>query len=68
MITGTVVQVMDHGTIVQVLIRNDAGVIHPVNFDHRQFWHMYEAEGTLVGRKIAVENDEEAGQVVRFLA
>lgn len=44
-ITGTVVEVIDHGTIVTVLLATEEGKLEHIHFDHRRFQHMLEAEG-----------------------
>jgi hypothetical protein len=42
---GTITQIDNQGTIVQVWMRTDEGRMYAVNFDHRPFWHMIEARG-----------------------
>ena len=42
---GTITQIENQGTIVQVWMRTYGGRTHAVNFDHRPFWHMVAARG-----------------------
>ena len=69
-ITGKVTDIVDHGTIVQMFVKTKRRKrpIIVVNFDHRQFWNMYEAEGSVVlGREVEVIGEEFGDQRVEFL-
>ena len=56
---GYVVNIVDHGTIVQVWVRTDDGGLKPVNFDHRSFAILWEREGNIIGRDVAFHRDDE---------
>ena len=58
---GKVDIILNCGTIVQVYLDNNP---RPINFDHRPFTWMYEAEGPIVGR--ILEYDEET-KTCKFL-
>lgn len=61
--TGNVVAIRNHGTIVELIL--DTGA--PIYFDHRPFGHLYEAEqGNIVGRHVTVEVDGDGEQTVSF--
>ncbi len=63
---GTIVGVIDHGTIVQMRIRTSEGH-EAVNFDHRCFWNFYGAQGgKLLGLKVEVTG-EPGEQVIEVL-
>ena len=57
---GVITEVVDHGTIVQVLVCAERGQIWPVNFDHRMFRDVVEARGParIVGQAVTVERRE----------
>lgn len=64
---GTVIQIVDHGTIVQLVVRDaDSQRTRRVNFDHRPFSWLYESEGDPRGRTIELE-EVDGQDVVRFL-
>ncbi|TKJ40964.1 hypothetical protein CEE36_08845 [candidate division TA06 bacterium B3_TA06] len=44
-ISGKVESVIDHGTIIQMLVKTDDGSIRYVNWDHRMFFNMAECIG-----------------------
>ena len=44
---GKITQIIDHGTIVQILIVDRNNTIHAINFDHRCFWNFYECNNPL---------------------
>ena len=44
---GKVIEVLNFGTIVQVLVENDSEVF-PINFDNRPFGHLIESEGNII--------------------
>jgi len=64
---GVITEVEDHGTIVQLLVRDERGKICPVNFDHRMFRHAVEARGAarIVGQAVTVER-RETGETLVF--
>lgn len=53
----TVSAIIDHGTIIQVLGYRPNGKVGTVEFDHRMFAHLYDAEGDLVGRVISYDGE-----------
>ena len=42
---GTITQIDNQGTIVQVWMRTHEGRMYAVNFDYRPFWHLVRARG-----------------------
>lgn len=59
---GKIIDVLNFGTIVRVLVENVEGVFC-VNFDHRPFGHLIEAEGNIIGREIEYDSAE---GIIRF--
>lgn len=65
--SGMVSAVLDHGSIVQVVVRtppHDAPYF--VNFDRRQFGYLIEAEGNIHLRQVDVFADEEGAEFITF--
>ncbi len=58
-IPGKVESIIDHGTIIQMLVKTDDGSIRYVNFDHRMFYNMWEDLGrvNLKGQKVIVHGE-----------
>lgn len=58
-VEGKVSSVVDHGTIVQLMVEKDDGGVSPVNFDHRMFYNMWEDLGrvNLKGQKVIVHGE-----------
>lgn len=65
---GKVQSIIDHGTIVQMLVVTDEGRLYPVNFDHRMFFHMWEDLGrvNLTGQKVIIHGEQFVDQRVEF--
>lgn len=59
---GKIIEVLNLGTIVQILAENQSGTF-VINFDHRPFGWMIEAEGNIIGREIEYDPAE---KIVRF--
>ena len=59
---GKVIEVLNFGTIVQVLVESIEGVFS-INFDWRPFSWLAEAEGNIIGREIFYD---ELNKSVRF--
>lgn len=59
-VTGIIRGIEDHGTIVTVLVHDEArGRIYPIHFDHRPFRWMVEGRGgiqNIVGQAVVVRN------------
>jgi hypothetical protein len=64
---GTIENIVNGGTVVQVLVRTEDRLV-PINFDHRPFSWLLEAEGgvcgSLIGREIFYDEEK---KTVRFL-
>jgi len=58
-IKGEIQSIINHGTIVQMLIKTDDGSICYVNFDHRCFRSMVEDMGTvnLKGQRVIIHGE-----------
>jgi hypothetical protein len=60
-ITGTILDVQDHGTIVILTLDSHDGRIVPIYFDHRPFGWLLEGEGCsaddLVGRSASYDGE-----------
>jgi len=58
-IQGTIQGILNHGTIVQMLIETDDERIYPVNWDHRMFSHLVEGLGRLPakGERVIVHGE-----------
>lgn len=60
--TGFIEGIIDHGSIVQVIIREEDGqnsIPHYVNFDRRMFGHVFEGEGgNIIGRYVTVHTSD----------
>jgi hypothetical protein len=69
-VTGIVESILNHGTIVQLFVRDDDGGLEVVNCDHRMFEHMFEGEdGDILGRTVEVtEGDGFGDEIVEFLS
>ena len=67
-VQGKVESVVNHGTIIQMLIVTDEGRLYPVNFDHRMFYNMWEDLGgvDLKGQRVIVHGEQFADQTVEF--
>ncbi len=67
-VQGKVESVIDHGSIIQLLVITDKGRLYPVNFDHRMFWNMWEGLGrvNLKGQKVIVHGEQFVDQSVEF--
>jgi len=64
--TGKIIAIVNCGTRYRVLVQEEASSIFPVNFDHRLFSWMREAEGNdLIGREIEYDD---LNNSIRFLA
>jgi hypothetical protein len=62
--TGELIEVRNHGSIVQLLLADEAGLFY-VNFDHRCWRDFAEGVGPLVkGQRFTVEGEEFVDQVV----
>lgn len=60
---GKITELVNQGTIIQVMVVTDAGRLLPVNFDHRMFRHLVEGRGArspedLIGQGVTFELDE----------
>lgn len=53
---GKIIACINHGTIVQILLRTEKG-LESVVMDHRCFWNVIEAKREIKGKE--VEYDEE---------
>ena len=49
-VQGTVSSIIDHGTIVQMLILTDDGRLRNIHWDHRMFYNMIESLGCIPGK------------------
>lgn len=58
-VEGKVSSVVDHGTIVQLMVEKDDGGVYPVNFDHRMFFNMVENLGRIPskGERVIVHGE-----------
>lgn len=56
---GRIIEIVDHGTIVQVWIVTDEGQETPVNFDRRPFAAFYEDNEPLIGKTLDYHTDDE---------
>lgn len=67
-VQGKVESVIDHGSIVQILVITDQGRLYPVNFDHRMFYSMWEDLGrvNLKGQRVVVHGEQFEDQNVEF--
>lgn len=67
-VEGKISSVVDHGTIVQLMVEKKEGGIYPVNFDQRMFWSMWDDLGRipLKNRRVVVHGDP-YNQYVEFL-
>lgn len=68
---GTITDLNNEGTIVQVFVTTDDGRLVPVNFDHRMFRHMAEARGAtrredLIGQGVTVGAGGPLGETLQF--
>ena len=67
-IVGKVIRVLDHGTIVQVVLEQDDGRPYFINFDHRPFAHFAESESfSGVGDVLTVEIDDDGNEYVEVI-
>jgi hypothetical protein len=67
-IQGTVKSILNHGTIIQMLVITDEGRLYPVNLDHRMFFSMWEDLGraNLKGQRIIIHGEQFIDQRVEF--
>ena len=67
-VQGRVQSIIDHGTIIQMLVVTEEGGLYPVDFDHRMFFNMWENLGgvDLNGRRVVVSGERFVDQRVEF--
>jgi len=54
---GKIIDCIDHGSIVQVLLETEQG-IRSIVMEHRCFWNIIEAEKNIVRKEIAYDEED----------
>ena len=55
---GKIINCIDHGSIVQVLLETEQG-IRSIVMEHRCFWNIIEVEKNIIGKEIAYDEEDE---------
>ena len=63
-IIGKTEKIINHGTIIQLLLITEDGHLETVNFDHRMFQHFYEANAPLKDKTIAFDPETDTIEVL----
>ena len=70
-VTGTVIDIQDHGTIVTVLVQSEKPPqIHLVHFDHRPFSWLVDGRGgieNVINQPVVIDNLDGLEETVTFL-
>lgn len=55
---GKIISCIDHGSIVQILIRTEEGGLESIVMDHRCFWNMVEEKHDIRGKEVEYNEED----------